>query len=171
MERKRKELMRRARYEHETQEEHWVNEWIKYYRKIPKTGLNNTSAHHNYRYDRRCLRDGYKGEGYPTLPARMEKMSPTFLGPELPYYYLMISIATKDTNPEVLPRLRELNNKIIDALQNLYDNLDHVTIIKPDIVAKYKKIAYDLKLYHIKQSVCLGGIIEHKSPVGLLEEG
>lgn len=121
----------------------WLIHWEKYYKKIPKRGLNNLTREDEY-WKRFHPDEEWKGK--PTLPRRMEKLQP-FLGSSgLPFYYLKGDIVThlmfKGTSPEeveeILREVKTLTNKIIVTLQALHAHLDFVTVLPPDQVEDLK---------------------------------
>jgi len=159
-----------------SESEFWVKRWEKYYKQIPKRGLNNlTRESRLYKY----MKENYPEESYgsrpwkgkPILPDRLDKILPGVFGfGALPFRFVLYEVRGKNISPDVIPRIRELTTKIIEALNNLYDNMDTVTILDPQLVEAYKEEIRKVKFNIIENSKFLGGTLEHKGPVVLLDE-
>jgi hypothetical protein len=163
IERKKKRLMQQDRHKHDVfMSNLYVKEWEKFYKKIPKRGLNNlTKEPKIIKWQKEQGNNPIPWNPKPTLPKRLNKILPVWGLPSTPpFKILALASLTDESARDAIPEIRKITLKCIDALNNLYDKMDSVTVLPQHKVEYYKEQIELLKFDILKKSWYLGEVIE-----------
>ena len=152
--------------------------WETYLKRIPKRGLNNLTKEPDYHKtlsqsdfgSKYGLKTGSDWKGKPTLPDRLRKICVFGLfGVKLPFFYYRGSIMSDDTGSliEDLPYVQDLTKHILRRLEELYDEMDTVTVLSDSELGYWKKSIRNTIRYIREQGSKWGGMrllqnVEHK---------
>ncbi len=134
----------------------YPSRWVKYLKSIPKQGLNNMT---------RKPRGIEHFNSVPTLPQRLKNICVSgFFGlPQLPFFYYHMEIRTNlltKRHPgryiSGMKKIRELTIQIIERLEELYDNMDTVTVLPESDLNYWKGAIRGTILYIRKKSGWVG---------------
>ena len=129
--------------------DHWLPMWANYLKRIPKQGLNNMTQKARYGPERRSV---------PTLPRRLKSICISqswFGGHRLPFFYFHMD-ARAGHETENIPKVQELTEQIIERLEELYKNMDTVTVLKESTLQYWKEQVWYTILWIKKQSGWVG---------------
>ncbi len=127
----------------------YPSRWVKYLKSIPKRGLNNMT---------KKPRGIEHFNSVPTLPQRLKNICVSgFFGlPQLPFFYYHMEIRTNLLTGHrpglyigTIKEIRELTIQIIERLEELYDNMDTVTVL-PESDLNYWKGAIRGTILYIR---------------------
>lgn len=131
---------------------HWLNYWKRYLKKIPKRGLNNVEKIPQW------FQDKY-GSITPksTLPKRLKKILFVGIFPQTPpFMYYAGSLATFGFEKENLPKIKEITKQIIKRLEELHDKMDTVHTMPKEKIEYWKHEIRKTTLYIRTQSKWIG---------------
>lgn len=138
----------------------WLSMWVDYLKRIPKQGLNNLTRKTSWdiRHAEFRKQHGIEWKGEPTLPRRLKSICISqswFGGHRLPFFYFHMD-ARAGHEVETIPEVHTLTKQIIERLEELYEKMDTVTVLKESELQYWKdQIKYSI-LWIRKQSRWVG---------------
>lgn len=129
---------------------HWLEDY--YFKSSYSSNLSKFIVEHVIKNPSTQERWGEKMIGYflPTLPNRLNKLFSPFNLPYLPPQY--IALIEEDQRP----RARELFSEIISKLDDLYFEIDGVTVMDDILKDSYKQSIHKFKLWMMKRAYLIG---------------
>ena len=139
---------------------HIVDQLEKFKKKIPKKGLNNMTKPRTYKFRQWMYNlndNGYDvvTHQYPTLIKRMNDLR--WHVPFLPPQMVAAGISAEDFDEK---RVKKLLIECFELLDNLYVNLDSVTVVDKEQIEQYKMLVRGKRMYLMTTAKMLGMIQE-----------